>query len=110
MNGAFSILEFVKAAGVTTSIFLPVVLGLVKWYGSALGVTGRWQFVSSMATGLGIGSAVMYFQLYPTLAVEWFAVGLYGLLLGLSASGVYEVGKEVTEKAAKKALDEQKQL
>jgi len=80
------------------SVFLmSIIMALVTYWGK-LGVTGKWQLVSSLATGLVIGGGFMWIELAPADAVSWVAVVLYGLLLGLTASGVYEVGKELTAK------------
>ncbi len=96
MNSTY-LLEFFKAAGVTTTLVLPIVLGLVTWYGK-LGVSGKNQLYSSMATGLLIGGFVMYVQVSPVTLIQWTAVVLYGLILGLMASGVYDTGKAVALK------------
>ena len=93
----FDFKEFLVLALPTASALLPLVMAVVTYWGK-LGVSGKWQFVSSMATGLVLGGGVMYFQVLPDLPSEWFAVGLFGLIMGLAASGVYEVGKALVYK------------
>ena len=80
------------------SVFLmSIIMALVTYWGK-LGVSGKWQLISSLATGLVIGGGFMWIELAPTTVVDWVTVGIYGLLLGLTASGVYEVGKELAAK------------
>ena len=98
MNDTFIFAEFLKLALSTALPLLPLVMALVTYWGK-LGVTGKWQLISSMATGLFLGGFVMYLQTFPQTLVEWSACGLFGLVLGLAASGVYEVGKEAVLKA-----------
>lgn len=93
------LLEFFQSAGVTTALIFPMVMGLVTYYGK-FGITGKWQLVSSMVTGLVLGGFVMYVLVVPATLIQYTAVGLYGLTLGLGASGVYETGKEIAVKAA----------
>ena len=94
----FVFAEFIKLAVPTAAALLPVVMALVTYWGK-LGVTGNWQLVSSMATGLVLGGFVMYIQTLPTDLIGWSATGLFGLVLGLAASGVYEVGKDLLDKS-----------
>jgi len=96
MDG-FLFSEFLKLALPTAAGLLPIVMALVTYWGK-LGVSGKWQTVSSMATGLVLGGFVMYIQVLPQNLIEWSAVGLFGLILGLAASGVYEIGKELMTK------------
>jgi len=66
---------------------------LGKW-----GVKGKWQLASSLIAGLVLGGIVMYFTTYPATAVAWFSVALFGLLIGLAASGCYEGIKAASAK------------
>jgi len=93
----FDFTEFVNDVLPTTAALLPLVMAIVTYLGK-LGVQGKLQLVSSLLTGLVLGGASMYFQIVPVTGVDWFATVLYGLVLGLSASGVYEVGKDLVEK------------
>lgn len=98
----FSVVEFVQSMGVATPFALAIALGVVDYVGK-FGVAGNWKLVVSMLSGLVVGGGLVYFQLYPQLPVEWFATGLYGLIVGLTASGVYNAGKTAAEKGAEKA-------
>lgn len=93
----FVFAEFVKIALPTAVGILPFVMAFVTYWGK-LGVTGNWQLISSMLTGLVLGGVVMYAQTFPVTFVEWLSVGLFGVIVGLAASGVYEVGKDLVQK------------
>jgi len=82
-----------------------VVIGLV-WLWGRLGLRGRSQLVGSLVTGLVIGSAYVLTQAPPPEGGGWYAwfvylfgVLIYGLAIGLLASGVYEQGKEIVIKS-----------
>ncbi len=96
---AFNLLEFLKFAGLFYLPTLAIVFGLVDYYGK-WGVKGKAQLASSLATGLVIGGVIMYFTTYPDTPVAWFSVALYGLLVGLGASGCYNGIKTASEKGA----------
>jgi hypothetical protein len=89
-----------------------VVMGLV-WFWGKLGVTGKWQLGTSMLTGLVLGAGFMVTQTRPpvgdwyTSFIYWFSNVIYGAGLGLLASGFYNIGKTVLEKALAKFLVEQ---
>jgi len=99
----FNFTEFLKVALPTVAGLLPFVMALVTYWGK-LGVSGKWQLLSSMATGLVLGGFFMYIQVFPKTLVEWASVGFVGLVLGLSASGVYEIAKDVTVKAFRRTV------
>jgi energy-coupling factor transporter transmembrane protein EcfT len=83
---------------------LAIVFGLVDYLGK-LGVKGIWQLISSMLSGLILGGIVMYFTIYPDTAVGWFSVALFGLLIGLAASGCYQGIKTASAKGAGEKID-----
>lgn len=99
----FNLKVFLATAVPTFLVTLPIVMGLVRYWGR-LGATGKKQLVASLLTGLVVGGLIYYFQTPPTSAAEWFAIVLFGLLCGLAASGCYEVLKESNEKALNKAI------
>jgi len=100
---AFEISAFLKAGLNTVGAILPLVLGLVTYFGR-LGVKGRWQLVTSLLSGLVFGGATMYFQTAPMSAAEWFGIGVVGLMTGLIATGVYDTGKEIVSKVSVKTI------
>lgn len=66
-----------------------VVLGIVEW-SKRLGVTGKWLLVLSMLVGLVLGVLYQIGSAIPTDFAGWFGACVYGLGLGLVASGVYD--------------------
>jgi len=93
---------FFKSAADNAPWVLAVVMGLVTFYGKA-GLSGKAQLYASLGTGLVIGSLFMCAALgFPTDFTGWFETIIYGLAMGLTASGVYEVGKTMLAKAAAK--------
>ena len=71
-----------------------LVIALVTLLGK-LGVSGRWQLVSALGVGMLLG--VAYQASVAPLAVwtDWFGAIVYGLALGLTATGVYETAKKL---------------
>lgn len=90
----FDLKSFLQMALPTAAALLPLVLGLVTYLGN-LGVKGRAQLISSLISGLVLGSLTLYFQSPPQDATGWFVVILFGLVVGLAASGVYDTGKKL---------------
>lgn len=77
---------------------IAVVMGLVTWVSQAFGLQGRWLLVVSMLIGLVLGGAFQVSQALPVDFAGWFAVVIYGLALGLIASGVYDTAKKLSRK------------
>jgi len=99
---AFNLLEFLKTAGIVFTPMLAIVFGVVDYLGK-WGIKGKWQLASSLLAGLILGGIVMYFTTYPATPVAWFSVALFGLLIGLAASGCYEGIKAASAKGANSA-------
>jgi hypothetical protein len=90
--------KFFEASAENAPILVMVVLGLVTLYGK-FGLSGKAQLGASLGTGIVFGSAFMVAALgLPTGFSGWFSVVIYGLMVGLVASGVYEVGKSLISK------------
>jgi hypothetical protein len=96
-------LEFVKeyfGAMVSGVPLLLVVMGLVEWF-KAQGVIGKTLGYISMAVGLLLGGGFMVTQTRPPLGdwwtgyVYWFGVVIYGLGMGIVASGLYDLVKKI---------------
>ena len=100
----FDLIEFLKIAAIIFAPLMAIVFGVVDYIGK-LGISGKWQLVSSLLTGLILGSIVMYFTIGPASAVGWFSVALFGLLVGLAASGCYEGIKTASAKGAGEKID-----
>lgn len=100
----FDFTKFFSAVAENAPIVVLVVLGLVTFIGK-LGVKGIWQMISGMLIGLIFGGAFMIAALgLPHDFPGWFSVIIYGLAMGLVASGIYETGKEITTKIATRVL------
>lgn len=94
----FDLLSFLNKAVEVATQSLAIVMPLVTWYGEKLGISGKVQFVSSLVTGLAVGGLFGYLQFAPVDFVSWVQVVLTGLISGLMASGVYNVGKAIAKK------------
>lgn len=69
-----------------------VVIGLVEWI-KQLGVTGQVLRVVSLTVGVALGIAYQYSMQPPADFAGWFGATVYGLGLGLVASGIYDAAK-----------------
>lgn len=72
---------------------LPAILGLVNFVKS-LGVEGKLVTAISMAIG------VVFYLLYALLPAGTFQIIFNGVILGLAASGLYDLANMVTTKKA----------
>lgn len=94
----FDFTKFFTAIPENAPIVVLVVLGLVTWLGK-LGVKGIWQLISAMALGLIFGAGFMFAALgLPEDFAGWFSIVIYGLAMGLVASGIYETGKKLLDR------------
>ena len=69
-----------------------VVIGLVEW-GKQLGLSGIWLKVLSMVIGILVGMLYQISLEIPADFAGWFGAAVYGLALGLVASGIYDAAK-----------------
>ena len=75
---------------------MPAVVGLVNFV-KQFGLTGKWLTVASMVIGIVLALAA---QLLPT---GTFQIAYNGLILGLAASGLYDLATMATSKVSKPA-------
>jgi hypothetical protein len=73
-----------------------VVLGLVEWVKS-LGLAGNAVKYVSLAIGLVLGVGYQISVAVPVGFSGWFGASVFGLALGLVASGIYDVVKNATK-------------
>ena len=73
-----------------------VVLGLVEWVKS-LGLAGNAVKFVSMAIGLVLGIGYQLSISVPVGFAGWFGASVFGLALGLLASGIYDAVKNATK-------------
>jgi hypothetical protein len=72
-----------------------VVMGLVVFFKKA-GLKGLWLLIVSLFIGIAFGIGYMiYVNGVPTGYNAYFGYGFYGLSLGLVASGIYDVAKDI---------------
>ena len=69
-----------------------LVVALVEW-AKRFGVEGKALNAASMAIGAVIGIAYWYAQRPLVTFSDWFGAVVYGLALGLTASGVYDAAR-----------------
>jgi hypothetical protein len=74
---------------------LAVVIGLVEWV-KRFGLEGKTLNLVSLVIGLVIGLAYQYSLMGEPSFSGWFSAAIYGLALGLIASGVYDAARSVT--------------
>jgi hypothetical protein len=73
-----------------------VVLGLVEWVKS-LGLQGNAVKFVSMGIGLILGVGYQLSVAVPIGFTGWFGACVFGLALGLLASGIYDAVKNATK-------------
>jgi energy-coupling factor transporter transmembrane protein EcfT len=69
-----------------------VVLGLVEFV-KRLGLKGNWLIVVSMLIGAALGIGYQCTVAVPVGFNGWFSVSVFGLAVGLVASGIYDAVK-----------------
>lgn len=69
---------------------LVITFGAVQWLKDLFGTQGKATKVLSMGTGLLLGFGYQLTIATPSDFAEWFGVGIFGLALGLVASGVFD--------------------
>ena len=71
-----------------------VVLALVEWV-KTFGLAGKALRGVSMLIGLAVGVAYQVSVAVPVGFAGWFGAAIYGVTLGLVASGLYDAGKSI---------------
>lgn len=80
--------------------FVPVVLALVEWFKLFVKNDKAYPFIS-MGLGVLFGLLVITAHSMPASYAEWVTAVIAGLLLGLTASGLYKVGGSIAAKVSK---------
>lgn len=76
---------------------IAVVLALVEWC-KKVNVPEKLIPFVSMAIGILVGVAFQWSQAPLVTFADWFGAIIGGLVYGLSASGVYDVGKQLVDR------------
>lgn len=79
---------------VTAASLMVVVLGLVQWIKQTFTVSGRFVRGISMVVGVVLGILYQLSLAKVTSMGEWFGIVIFGIGVGIAASGVYDVNKE----------------
>ncbi len=70
-----------------------VVFGLVEFI-KKMGMSGKALTVASLLLGILLGTAYRLTLLMPMTFADWFSTVVFGLALGLVASGLYNFANE----------------
>lgn len=92
-------LEIFSKAAVSGVPIVALVVALVEWI-KRMGVTGKGLNAASMAIGLVFGAGYMISQGALNANdpfTAWFGIVVYGLGLGLTASGIYDALKGIQQ-------------
>lgn len=87
--------ENILVAGIP---LLAVVIGLVQFI-KGIGLSGNSAKVLSLVVGLLLGGAYQYSVAAPVDFAGWFELAIFGLGLGLVASGLYDAGKQISDRS-----------
>ena len=79
-----------SVSGIPLVVF---VLALTTWVADVISAQGKRKMIVAMVIGLLFGGAYQVSQNMPTSFAGWFLVLVYGISLGLLASGVWDTGK-----------------
>jgi len=100
---------FITTATVGAVPLVFVIIGLVEYF-KKLGVKGNTLLLISMGIGILFGVPYMVSQQRPPagdwfpIFTYWFAAIVYGIAMGLVASGLYDVVKAIIEKLFGKTI------
>lgn len=84
-----TLFQNITVAGVPLLLF---VIALVQWI-KGFGLAGAYVRVASMVIGLILGVGYQVTLASPVDFSGWFTTVIFGLALGLVASGVYDAAK-----------------
>ncbi len=87
-------MEIISESMVNGIPLVLIVLGLVEW-SKRLGVKGKQLQILSMLVGITLGVLYQYSVLPLATFTDWFGAAIYGLALGLVASGIYDAARSV---------------
>lgn len=88
--------DFFKDAVVAGIPLLILVIGLVQWI-KDYGLQGKNAKLASLLIGLLLGFGYNLSVKIPVNFADWFTVLVFGLGLGVVASGIYDVANKKTE-------------
>jgi hypothetical protein len=100
MSVGLDFAQWLKEALVVAAALLPINMSLTK-ASEKLGLSGRWQSVFAIVSGLvlGIATALAVWG-FPADYQGWFLTAVFGLIIGGASIGTYEVVKHAVVKAS----------
>ena len=91
MNDIFKVVfDNASVAGIPLLAF---VLGLVQWV-KGFNLQGAQVKIASMVIGVLLGVGYQFSVAVPVDFTGWFGVAVFGIALGLTASGLYDVANK----------------
>jgi hypothetical protein len=87
---------------VAGSPLILVIMAIVEFI-KRLGMQGKWLLITSMITGVVVGTGYQLSVVFPVTFADYFKLVISGLTWGLAASGVFEAIKSATTKSITKS-------
>ena len=102
----FDIGKFLGEALPAAIFFVPIINGLMTVIGKTWPVLkGRYQFITVLIIGLFLGTPLFWAMTAPVTPGDWVAVIMFGIVCGLTASGLYNTQKAAAEKGTTQAIE-----
>jgi hypothetical protein len=79
----------------TPLVLLAMIAGLVQ-FAKSFEIQGKALTALSLALGVVLAIGYQVAEMYA--AMQWFTIVVYGVLFGLTAAGLYDLGKQFTAK------------
>lgn len=81
---------------------IPLIIGLVA-FAKSMGLAGKGLRVLSACLGLALGIGYQLSLAFPVTYAEWFGLVVYGLGLGVVASGLVDTARDLAARMANKS-------
>ena len=75
---------------VTPLLLLGMIAGLTEFF-KRFGLKDNGALTFALLVGIGLGVLFQLMAMFPDINI-WFKVGIYSVLFGLTAAGLYELG------------------
>lgn len=98
-------IEFLRELFGNINVSAIVAVFTLVWLWGQLGLTGKYQLLSSFLTGVVLGILDKYFNGVLATGADWWLACIYGIILGGLASGAYEGLKKLVSKAFVETFD-----
>ena len=85
------------------AVLVPVIIGLTQ-FAKEFGITGKWSRLFGLVLGLVLGIFYKISQAVPASLGEWLFCVIYGLALGMTASGIYDFGRQLADESSVKLI------